>query len=518
MKYKSKEADSKFNYEKILFILIMAAGFFIRLWQFGNVPDGINQDEAFAGYEAYSILHYGKDSFGYHMPVYLTAWGSGMNVLNSYLMIPFIAVFGLKTWVIRIPQVIVAVLSLWVCYLLMKKLFDTKMALISMFVLAVVPWHIMLARWGLESNLAPGFLLFGLYFFVLGMENSKYFIISAVMYGLSLYSYATIWPFVPIMLFSQVLYALYMNRIKIEKNTIIAVLILGILALPLFLFLLVNTDRIDEIRTPLISIPKLLYFRGGELSLENVGDNIKNVFDILIKQTDGLVTNVCDRYGIFYRVSIVFWIPGIIITIYQTFKAVKARKMSGYPIILIQLIGGFILSALIEVNVNRANCLMMSIVLMTAIGIYNVVRAVNWKLIIIPAVIYTAMFISFSHYYLTEYNDIAGKSFCVGLEDALDDALKEDGNIYITPGITQSRVMFYSRIPVDEYIDTVIYNNYPGAYIGTDSFGRFTMNFDIYSYIDQDGIYICDSGSDISPLTNDGFKAKTYGNFVLLTK
>ena len=301
MKYKSKEADSKFNYEKILFILIMAAGLFIRLWQFGNVPDGINQDEAFAGYEAYSILHYGKDSFGYHMPVYLTAWGSGMNVLNSYLMIPFIAVFGLKTWVIRIPQVIVAVLSLWVCYLLIKKLFDTKMALISMFVLAVVPWHIMLARWGLESNLAPGFLLFGLYFFVLGMDNSKYFIVSAVMYGLSLYSYATIWPFVPIMLFLQVLYALYMNRIKIEKNTVIAVLILEILALPLFLFLLVNTDRIDEIRTPFMSIPKLLYFRGGELSLENVGGNIKNVFDILIKQTDGLVTNACDRYGIFYR-------------------------------------------------------------------------------------------------------------------------------------------------------------------------------------------------------------------------
>lgn len=84
------------DYEKILFILIMAAGLFIRLWQFGNVPDGVNQDEAFAGYEAYSILHYGKDSFGYHMPVYLTAWGSGMNALNSYLMIPFIAVFGLK--------------------------------------------------------------------------------------------------------------------------------------------------------------------------------------------------------------------------------------------------------------------------------------------------------------------------------------------------------------------------------------------------------------------------------------
>ena len=119
-----KDNKRKLNYEIILFAIIMLAGVFVRVWRFGSLPGGINQDEAFAGYEAYSILHYGKDSFGYSMPVYLTAWGSGMNVLNSYLMIPFIAVFGLKSWVIRMPQLIVAVLSLWVCYLLMKRLFD----------------------------------------------------------------------------------------------------------------------------------------------------------------------------------------------------------------------------------------------------------------------------------------------------------------------------------------------------------------------------------------------------------
>ena len=247
-----KENGKKINLEIILFTAIMIAGVFVRLWRFGDVPGGINQDEAFAGYEAYSILHYGKDSFGYSMPVYLTAWGSGMNALNTYLMVPFIAVFGLKSWVIRMPQVIVAILSLAVCYLLMKKLFDSRMGLISMFILAVVPWHIMLSRWGLESNLAPGFLLFGLYFFVKGMDKSCYFIISALMYGLSLYSYATIWPFVPLMLLLQVSYAIYIKKIKFNKSTIISVIVLGVMALPLLLFLLVNTGRINEIRTSFI--------------------------------------------------------------------------------------------------------------------------------------------------------------------------------------------------------------------------------------------------------------------------
>lgn len=513
-----KENGKKINWEIILFIAIMFVGVFVRLWRFGDVPGGINQDEAFAGYEAYSILHYGKDSFGYSMPVYLMAWGSGMNALNTYLMIPFIAVFGLKSWVIRMPQVIVAIFSLAVCYLLMKKLFDSRMGLISMFILAVVPWHIMLSRWGLESNLAPGFLLFGLYFFVKGLDKSCYFIISALMYGLSLYSYATIWPFVPIMILLQVSYAIYIKKIKFDKNTIISVIVLGVMALPLLLFLLVNTERIDEIRTSFISIPKLLYFRGGEMSLSNIPDNFRNILNIMINQTDGLITNVCDKYGIFYKITLFFFAAGLIITVYKTIKAIIKKNKSGYPFILIQFIGGFLLSLLISVNVNRANSLMIAIVFIAAIGVYDIVNLIDWRVIIIPAAVYIAMFVSFSHYYFTEYNNIAGDAFCIGFEDAVEDAMKEEGTIYISSGVTHPRVMFYSSIPVDEYMDTVIYNNYPGAFVGTDSFGRFNMNFDINTQIDTDGIYILDKYTDITPLENSGFTSKSYGNFLLLKK
>ena len=189
--------------QKLLFILILILGIGARLWMFGDVPGGINQDEAFAAREAWSLLHYGKDSFGYSYPMYLTAWGSGMNALNTYLMMPFIALFGMHTWVFRLPQMLIGILSLFAIEEIVSKVADWKCSLLAMFLLAVSPWHIMLSRWALESNLVVGFLLFGLLFFIYGMEKQPFFILSAVFYGLSLYCYAAVWPIVPIIILLQ---------------------------------------------------------------------------------------------------------------------------------------------------------------------------------------------------------------------------------------------------------------------------------------------------------------------------
>ena len=49
------------NYNKLIFIILMATGIAVRIIGFGVIPGDINQDEAFAGYEAFSMLHYGDD-------------------------------------------------------------------------------------------------------------------------------------------------------------------------------------------------------------------------------------------------------------------------------------------------------------------------------------------------------------------------------------------------------------------------------------------------------------------------
>lgn len=64
------------------------------------------------------------DSHGYKNPVYFMSWGSGMNVLYSYLSIPFIAMFGLNNFSIRIVQVISSLLLLVFSYKFVKELVE----------------------------------------------------------------------------------------------------------------------------------------------------------------------------------------------------------------------------------------------------------------------------------------------------------------------------------------------------------------------------------------------------------
>ena len=298
---------------KMLILIIMLIGFALRLCYIGGIPCGLNQDEAFAGYNAYSLLHYGMDSSGYHNPVYLVAWGSGMNALESYLMIPFVALFGLETWVIRLPQALLGCASLVVFYLLLKKVFNNRTAVMGLIVLAVCPWHIMMSRWGLESNLAPAFLLFGLYFFVRGAEdNSKWFYASAVSYGLCLYSYATLWPILPVLLLLQVIYCLCYKKISLrDKHFWLAVVVLGVMALPLLLFLLVNYGYIGEIRTGLLSVPKLTALRSGEISLKNLPENLQTTYQMILTQTDKNYYNAIGEFGIYYKFSNVFVALGV---------------------------------------------------------------------------------------------------------------------------------------------------------------------------------------------------------------
>ena len=56
-----KEVLEKNKY-KILVALIFIIGIAVRLVCIDVLPKGLNQDEASAGYEAFSILHYGVKS------------------------------------------------------------------------------------------------------------------------------------------------------------------------------------------------------------------------------------------------------------------------------------------------------------------------------------------------------------------------------------------------------------------------------------------------------------------------
>ena len=535
-----KKLFSEKNILTLIAVMVLILGVFLRAWQLGSVPGGMNQDEAFAGYEAYSILNYGMDSSGNRYPVYLNTWGSGMNALETYLMIPFIALFGVSAVTVRLPQCIVGCLTLLVFYLFLKKVSGERLALVGLFYLSICPWHIMLSRWGLESNLAPGFVLFGLYFFVLGLEKRGFMILSALFYGLSLYTYATIWPVLPVIIFLQLLYALYQKKLKFSPSLVISFFILALLALPLVLFLLVNKGYLEPINLPFMSIPRLTVMRESEISFDNIPSNFKTMMDVLISQRDGLPSNTAEGFGLYYKGGLWLALVGLLIMLFRLFKSLKDRSFDGIILMLPTLIGGIIIGCLIEVNINRMNIIHLPIIMLASVAIYSVFELLlRWKAIGIGAYVLGAfagifLLISFERYYYTDYKDMIGETFHEGLAEAVDRAVEIAGDsptdslgtqsadsspvqsmdqvgcgIIHVDGFNYSKVLLFSKEPVTEYISTVEYTNYPSEYLSVSRFGRFEFG-EVDSYLPS-YVYIIkpDKGEELESL---GFKVEYFGN------
>ena len=502
---------------RLLFIAVLIVGTAARVWRFGQVPAGMNQDEAFAAYEAYSLLTTGLDTHGYPFPVYLTVWGSGMSALQSYFMIPFIALFGLKAWAVRMPQLIIGVLSLAAAYDILKRTTGRWAGLCGLFLLAVCPWHILMSRWALDCNLAPGFLLFGLCFFLRGLEDHRFFLLSALMYGLSLYCYATIWPFVPLALLLQAGYALRCGQIRFRGRDGLwlglSVLELFFLALPLMLFLLVNWGVLDEIRLPFLSVPKLLVMRSSEFSLSNIPKNTASLLRLLRYQSDGLLWNSPEGFGLFYYGTLPFSLIGAFFVLRDTVTSLRDGKPRPLGLLAAPLLTGLLQGiCLTTINVNRVNSLWPAVVLLAAVGVWTLCARLGPRALIVPLIFYAALFLRFEAYYFNDYAESTQTAFRYGLEDAVDAALAHEGEICVTPNASYPCVLFYSAQDPDEYRSTVVYTNYPSAFLSVERFGRFRFSVELSSP-DPSCVYLVDRSADRAALEAAGFTVEQYGRY-----
>ena len=62
---------------RILLALAVLTAVAVRIYRFGLVPGGFNQDGAMAAVDGKALAEYGTDRFGMRLPVHLTAWGYG---------------------------------------------------------------------------------------------------------------------------------------------------------------------------------------------------------------------------------------------------------------------------------------------------------------------------------------------------------------------------------------------------------------------------------------------------------
>lgn len=482
-------------------MLIAACARFILL---GSLPDGVYPDEAYNAYNTWSMMVEGIDSRGYHAPVYFIAWGSGMNVLYAYLALPFFRLFGASLFVFRLPQALVSLAGVAAFYVLGRECFDKATGYLMAFALAINPWSIMNARFGLESTLAPYMILFTLTFFVLGLKKkANYLYLSAVFMAASLYSYSLTWIALPIILILVLL--LYWKSIPFKPVTFISAFMLLLAAVPLLLFLAVNLGYLPEITTPFLSIPKLEAFRSSELSLQNLLGNITTVLDTLTRQYDNHAHTASPITGAYYLFTTPFFLLGIILHIGKLIKKHNHGNNELQYIFCVWLVSALIV-ALLQTTVTMTHINLIHIPVIFY-GIYGIIQTARYTRchVIVPACVFffSISFIVFFYNYATSVDTHFYNTDVIEALEEAQELAAPDQTITIVgyQTIQCGAWMWYERPLPSDFCANVTYIDDPAwGQIGT--YGQYEYVFSI-DMITKEDIYICPNSKAFYEILTD---------------
>ncbi len=490
--------------EIALFILLIAAGATVRLIYLGDIPAGLNLDEASSGYEAWAMLEHGIDRNGYRNPVHLVSWGSGQNALYSYLSMPFIKLLGLTELSIRLAQALLGVASLLVMYAVGRMLAGRVFALFALFALVISPWHIMMSRWALESNLLPGIVLLAFAFLLRGMKSPRWVIPAFFLLALSLYAYGTAYLFVPLFALGVLAYGM-MRRLVDLKHWGIGLVVMVVTAIPIGLFVLINLLDWPPIETPLFSLPKYpvtgrfvelpAFFNTdlfGELRM-----NINGMINIFISGNGGLRYNAIPEFGFYYRWGFFLSLLGLGIIVYDI---VKGRSSSGnaLALVILWLAIAVLASIMVPPNINRANIVWLPLVICAAYGLYrlwglsvsggggNILSVVSRRalpgIVCAALVVYLAVsFIAFTGAYFGDWSERRLYLFASSYPEALRHILRhtdENETVYLTPEERYTYALFYAKPTPQAYLDTVDLVKREVMTQKVSSFGRYVFGFD----------------------------------------
>ncbi len=197
---------SKVNIVPWVVLFIVLCAFFIRIYSlnaqpliFDEMASTLAWVNRLSGSEITRGLHGVLDFFQF------VIFDKQFEVI--YLLFSlFISQFFLHpVFIARIPSVIIGTVTVFLSYLLGKKLYGIKEGVLSALFLAFLPWHIIMSRIGLSVMLVPFFCIITIYLLYRGISEGKHksFYFSWVMLGLILfYVHPSGLVFLPIYLLS----------------------------------------------------------------------------------------------------------------------------------------------------------------------------------------------------------------------------------------------------------------------------------------------------------------------------
>ncbi|MDO8621153.1 MAG: glycosyltransferase family 39 protein [Candidatus Levybacteria bacterium] len=229
------------NRLKLLIIsLIVLLGFFLRFYNLGQVPAALHRDEAFLGYNSYSLLKTSRDMNGNFLPLHLASFiysPAGY----SYLSIPFIMIFDLNSFSVRFASAFFGSLTILITFFLARELFykfrsKIWLSLLSSFFLAISPWHINLSRTATENTVVVfSISLATLLYLIWIRKNSLYLLfLSFILFSLTLFIYQAPRAFLPFFI-PLLIISFLAPKLAKKRMFLIVVLFLSTIIIPLLL-------------------------------------------------------------------------------------------------------------------------------------------------------------------------------------------------------------------------------------------------------------------------------------------
>lgn len=499
---------------KLLLIIFIAL--FLRLYNLGVNPPSLTWDEASWGYNAYSLGIDGRDEFGRLLPYnYLESFGDFKPPMYAYLDVFPVKILGLNEFAVRFPSALFGVLTVLVTYFLVKRIFPKsenkeKYALISAFILAISPWHIMLSRAAFEANVASFFLVFGVFAFLAGVQDKKwYLLLSAISFSLSFYTFNTARVVAPLLV---ILLAFMFRKelLKIRREAVFAAIIAVILILPISKFLLspqanlrfkevnifsdigvINTanQQIENDGNTLVS--KTLHNRRFAYAVSYVShyfDNLNPSF--LFIEGDGNPKFSTQDVGQMYLWELPFLVAGFLFLF---------KKREGYWwIIPLWLFLGIIPAATARETPHalRIETVLPTFQIFIAYGLYHSAAAISkikhqiakihikYLIFSLYLLFFIFNFIYFYHGYMTHYPRQFSGEWQYGYKQSIEYVFSQEKNydqINITTELGRPYIyyLFYSKTNPREFRKTVQINRDPFGFVTVFGFSKYRFAPDL---------------------------------------
>lgn len=395
------------KYDWLIFAGLILLYFISRLFLLEQVPRGFNCDELGGMYDSFSMALDHTDRYRYRFPVYTKNFGGGMSMLYNYLTSVLIAVFGFSKLISRLTAVLCGAAFLVCGYFLAKRVFRSKKgALCLALLITISPVYFMSQRWALDSAIFIDFLVIALYLFVLAAEREKrrtgYFFLAGAAFGVTLYTYALSYIIVPSFLFLCFFYLLWTKKIQVRHYVVMAIP-LAILALPLILLQLVNMGFINEIRWTYLSIPQLDMYRGSEITLANVGDNLYLLKNLLTY--DWLPYTALPEFGTLYYITIPFVLAGIIISVKECCRHIKAREYHAQDMMVFLFFCILCLAMVLDrPTISRALAIYFNLMIFAVVGLRAFYHRLRDGMPVVLA-LYALTFVLWCGFYFYVYPD-----------------------------------------------------------------------------------------------------------------